>query len=152
MHQDFGPRRTGRTTKMLLKVAHALTHGEQVLVIVQNHRMIFDLSRRLNAIFADSLSHCTHDILILNDTGGTAYFACPESLERVVKGLAFNTFFSDPGELEDHELQLIAPHIRLQVHQATEQQVEFDFDLAAFDAEEPPPKENRASRRTFTSR
>lgn len=159
MHQDFGPRRSGRTTKMLLKVAHALVHGEQVLVVAQNYCMVRSLSQRLNAMFSGGLA-LNHDcIAILCDTGGTVYFASPETLGRVVTARAFNAFFSDPGELEDHELRLIAPYIRCVpdvTHFQTEyEQLDFEFSLAIEEDDEPTPapkESTNAVRRILSSR
>jgi hypothetical protein len=145
---------------MLLKVAHALVHGEQVLVIAQNHRMIHSLCGRLNAMFSGCLSNqVMQNTMILGDTGGTVYFASPETLERVAKARAFNAFFSDPGELEEHELRMIAPHIRCVpdvAHFQTEyEQLDFEFPLAIEEDDEPVPvpKESvSAVRRILSSR
>jgi hypothetical protein len=147
---------------MLLKVAHALVHGEQVLVIAQNYQMVHSLSKRLNAMFDGCLSHRpAHDIMILGDTGGTVYFASPDTLERVTKARAFTSFFSDPGELEEHELQMIAPHIRCRAEDLMRfgfpvpfEQLDFEFPLAFEDDEPVPvPKEPvSAVRRILSSR
>jgi hypothetical protein len=142
---------------MLLKVAHALVHGEQVLVVAQNYRMVHSLSERLNAMFSGCLSPRTaHDIMILGDTGGTVYFASPETLERVTKARAFNSFFSDPGELEEHELRMIAPHIRCRAEDLASfgepfEQLDFEFSLAE---DEPPiiQESSSATRRILSSR
>lgn len=145
MHLDLGPRRTGKTTKMLLKVAQAIVQGERVLVVVQNYHMIHSLAQQLNVMLNGVLVNCPTSV-VAADTDGMAYFASPDTLERVIKGRAFNAFFSDPGELEEHEQHMIAPHIQTDdtfgVPDVQHFQTEYegnDFELQPIDEQPAPP-------------
>lgn len=146
-----------------MQAASAMVHGERVLIITQNLAMVDSLQRRLNNIF-DGLATCSVENscfkIALPDTGGAAFFTVPQNIASAVKGWTFNQYFSDPGELEDHELALVLPQIRLRLdapvdvhHFETEyEQVEFDFSLAPFDDETTDKEPERAVRRTLSSR
>lgn len=110
MHQDHGPRQTGRTTKMLLAAASAISNGEHVLIVAQNNQISSFIQTRLQAIFNGCLL-CSNGMMILPGGAGFARFVTPSTLQSL-QGLRFDKYFSDPGELEAHELQVILPLLK----------------------------------------
>lgn len=150
MHQDFGPRKSGRTSKMLLDVARGLLNGHQVLVVCHDVRSTGDICTRLkgvlNALSANNIESHPFGKLVYEPTGGAAIFTDPTRLEHATHGLMYDSFFSDPGELEEHELAVILPGIR------GPQPADYHRFETEYEAVFEPSEEPSAVRRILTSR
>lgn len=153
MHQDFGPRMSGRTSKMVLDVARGLLNGHRILVVCHSVQAAGALCTRLkevlNALSANNIESHTFAKLVYAPTGGAVIFTDPTRLDHATRGMTYDSFFSDPGKLEAHELAVILPCIHgpqpVDCHRfETEYQAVFEFETT----EEP----DRAARRILASR
>lgn len=109
-------RQTGRTTKLLLELAQRMLKGERVLVVLAHQNMIHNLQVKLTQLFQQILpleplgsvsGHACH-VVCFQLTGGTAFFTA-DIFSSSLRGMRFDSYLSDPGDLEPHELAVVLP-------------------------------------------
>lgn len=166
-------RMTGKTSRIVLSAALALSQGKKVLVVTHNSQMARHITRMVrDCLKSIGLQHC------LRLTGDRLEFMGNGSLQCVsrefstrIRGCSYDEFHSDVGQLTNDELMQIAPMIRTQhavdidiTHFETEFEDEFDpygglrdlnIEIPGFDGSdvvEEPVKEPGHARRTLSSR
>lgn len=165
------PRATGKTTRILLDAASAMSRGERVLVITYTYDsgryMMNKLLEVLTVLVPNFVAQHSRDRVTLQNGGEVQFMArgriCPGCSN--LRGRTYDSFFSDPGQLTQDELAQIAPCIRSQsvvdidvTYFETEDEEyegvlpEYDVSTGSEETQTEPVKEHVRGRRILSSR
>jgi len=110
-------RMTGKTARLLLRTANAMSEGKRILLICQNWNQIRSLQERLQQVLK-SVVHVRDvqfdgagNIVTLLPSGGQTLFITMDTLPAL-KGMRFDEYGSDPGQLEPHEIMAVESMLR----------------------------------------
>lgn len=174
---DDTARATGKTTRILLDTASAMSRGERVLIVTYTYdtgRLMNEkLLQILTVAMRDMVLYAYRDRIVLKN-GGEVQFMARGRIGpscSCLRGRTYNSFFSDVGELTQEELIEILPCIRSQsvvdidiTHFETGEEDElptakkdaaWPFIVGAVDEESQPAepvKERTNARRVLSSR
>ena len=131
MSPDFSARCTGKTTRVLLSTALAMSRGERVVIVTPTAQQARFLHRSLCTLLeqlgADPYVQSTRfDVMCW---GGFTRITPADSLVYSVKGCTFNTALVDGGVLDEEEERELRQHVPADVHHFPTEYEEVDFEL-----------------------
>lgn len=151
MSPDLSARCTGKTTRVLLSAALAMSRGERVVIVTATAQQARSLHRSLCTLLeqlgADPFVQSSrYDIMCWD---GFTRITPADSLMYSIKGCTFNTALVDGGVLDAEEERELRQRVPVDVHHFPTEYEEVDFEL---DLNELDPKDSRRAPRTLSSR